>query len=437
MEYYFEGIKRLDWGLGNPNKTAALIATLMVGIWGLAYIRRWMFWVALPVFTWLGVCLVQTFSRGGLLAALVGLGLVLWKAPRPWPRIRSGAVLCSVLCILVAVSTLQAGKRYQKGIVEEDASINNRLIMWSSAPAMMVDAPGGWGLGKAGRAYMEWYQPVERSEGYRTLVNSHLTWLVEFGWLFRILYVFGWSAVLLLCYPQGIRWFAIPFGVWVTFGIAAFFSSVAETVWLWVVPTICLLIVCLNYALSLQWPRRTVWTIPLAITSLAIGAIALCGYATREIPLEFRGDTVHFKGRPPKVSIITTSPVFGSYPGNTMRKFLVSTQPSSRPSFSITDSFSGGLDTDIDVLVLGGEIKDADIPHVRKMIKKAQKVILMNPQFTPSILNLSLGDESKISLVFGEFTQSSTVRSWDNFSTSRKIRVAGVGDFLPHWPHLL
>jgi len=29
----------MDWGLGSPNKTAALIAMLMVAVWGLAFIR--------------------------------------------------------------------------------------------------------------------------------------------------------------------------------------------------------------------------------------------------------------------------------------------------------------------------------------------------------------------------------------------------------------
>lgn len=45
----------MDWGLGNPNKTAALIACLMIGLWALAFIRKWGFWVALVGFTALGI----------------------------------------------------------------------------------------------------------------------------------------------------------------------------------------------------------------------------------------------------------------------------------------------------------------------------------------------------------------------------------------------
>jgi len=46
----------MDWGLGNPNKTAALIAMLMVAVWGLACFRKWGFWAALTLFTGLGIC---------------------------------------------------------------------------------------------------------------------------------------------------------------------------------------------------------------------------------------------------------------------------------------------------------------------------------------------------------------------------------------------
>ena len=76
QEFFYQGIKRLDWGFGNPNITAGLIATLLMAVWGLAFIHRWGFWPALLGFTTLGVCLIQTVSRGGLVAAILG-GFVL------------------------------------------------------------------------------------------------------------------------------------------------------------------------------------------------------------------------------------------------------------------------------------------------------------------------------------------------------------------------
>jgi len=102
-DIHFQGFWRMDWGLGNPNKTAALTATLMVGVWALAYVRKWGFWPALVFFTSLGICLIHTFSRGGLIAAAAGLVVLVWLAPRPWPRHLGASIY------------LQAHERYGQG----------------------------------------------------------------------------------------------------------------------------------------------------------------------------------------------------------------------------------------------------------------------------------------------------------------------------------
>ncbi len=95
----------MDWGFGNPNKTAALIAILMVAVWGLAYIGRWGFWIALVLFTGLGICQIDTYSRGGVFAACVGLGIFVWKLPRPWMASRMIAVIVS-FCVIVGASII-------------------------------------------------------------------------------------------------------------------------------------------------------------------------------------------------------------------------------------------------------------------------------------------------------------------------------------------
>ena len=62
----------MDWGLGNPNKTGTLIAVLMVALWLLAGMKRVGFEITLALFVGLGVCLVQTASRGALVAVMTG-----------------------------------------------------------------------------------------------------------------------------------------------------------------------------------------------------------------------------------------------------------------------------------------------------------------------------------------------------------------------------
>src|ERR1700722_5010575 len=102
----YHSVWRMDWGLGNPNKTAALIATLMIGAWGLAHFRKWGFWVALSLFTGLGACLILTLSRGGLVGLVLGSSFVLAWMRRPLSTRHHIAVI--IACAILAVFALAA-----------------------------------------------------------------------------------------------------------------------------------------------------------------------------------------------------------------------------------------------------------------------------------------------------------------------------------------
>ena len=256
-DIFFNGIWRMDWGLGNPNKTAALIVELMVAVWGLAYVRKRGFWVAFIFFIILAGCLIHTFSRGGLIAAFTGLITLIAFMQKPWPLKKYVAIGIAVLLMIVFILYLNAHERYGQGVFQKDRSISNRAELWKVAPVMMVDAPNGWGIGNAGKAFMRWYQPADRNEQYRTLVNSHLTWLVEFAWPLRFLYLFAWAAVFLICFPtKKSHWYAVPLGIWLSFCTAAFFSSVAESIWLWILPCLSLAAVIGNRLRIMEWPRH-------------------------------------------------------------------------------------------------------------------------------------------------------------------------------------
>ena len=160
MDFYYNGIWRMDWGLGNPNKTAALIASLMVAVWSMAFVWKRGFWPALALFTALAWCLVQTYSRGGMVALLAGNTVLLFGIRRPWPRARMLGVMASLWLLGAFVLYAKAQARYGQGLFAEDQSIHNRLVIWKQVPQMMAAAPWGWGLGKAGDSYTQWFQPV-------------------------------------------------------------------------------------------------------------------------------------------------------------------------------------------------------------------------------------------------------------------------------------
>ncbi len=432
-DIFFHGVWRMDWGLGNPNKTAALIAILMVAVWGLAFVRRWGFWLALPAFTVLGGCLVHTFSRGGLVAAMFGLLPLLVSAPRPWPLRRMVAAGVAVWVMILFAFSLNAHERYGQGVVRQDRSITNRLHLWKHGPLMIADAPGGWGLGNAAKAYLRWYQPLEDTESYRTFVNSHLEWLVEFGWPLRFLYLFAWAAVLLVCLPaRGSPWLAVPLGIWVAFGVASIFSSVAESPWLWILPCLALLAALGWRMTKRRWPAVVTWTVPVA--TAAFGCVALLLVGATGTAVEGSSRKVILGEGTPKFWLVVDEPVLGGARfAKTLRQALSDreTPPTVGVVWSAKDlpsDLAGAV-----VVVTGASLAEGRVDAGR-ILGNAKRTVFLSPGFYPQEAGLDPGRPFGAAL-FGEFSQSPFLSAWEE--TGRVKRIVGAGDFLPAWPELI
>lgn len=237
---------RLDWfgtGPGSANRTGAFIACCLVAAWWPALrFSKWGFWVSIVLSVPLWMWLVQTQSRGGILAAALGLGFlaVWWLARTEW-RWDAGrwVRLAAVLALLgggwVYAEQMGVSDRFVDAAGGEDGSTQVRLDLYQSGFRMLGDAPMGWGVGSAADMYSQWYQKTGVSQEYLSLINSHLTWMANYGVLFSILWFGGWAAVLALLFP--VPWSptrAAGFAVWLTLGVAALFSSVLNywVVWL-------------------------------------------------------------------------------------------------------------------------------------------------------------------------------------------------------------
>ncbi len=430
-DLYFHGIWRMDWGLGNPNKTGALIAILMVAVWFLTLGRRWGFWLALALFTGLGVCLVHTMSRGALIALFAGMIPLIMAAPRPWGRGRIVGVLAA-LCIVAGVSFyLNAGERFGQGITQEDRSITNRFKIWNVAPRMMVDAPGGWGIGNSGSAYMEWYQPLSSTEGYRTLVNSHLTWMVELGWPLRVVYLLGWGALLLLCWPgASCRWLAVPLGIWITFFVAAAFSSVAESPWLWIVPLASLLPVLWYRIRCRIWPAGKLWLIPTGL-SLLLCAI-FYGVGSRHDSMIQKRDGILFYGKgDPRVWIFPDVKILGNQWGRSLRGEL-KLGPKEHASIALIENLSKIPSFQGKSVIVTGD--PAPPAVLAKVMQEASSLTLINPSFDPGEAGFNPKNK-KVMLIMGEFSESPSAMAWKEIIPAKIL--PGVGDYLPDWKAVL
>ena len=424
---------RLDWGFGNPNKTAALIAVLMVAAWTLAWLRPWGFWVSLAACAGLGVCLLLTASRGGLVAAVAGLACVLWSAPRPWPRTKMVVVAVALAGLTLYACQQATSSRYVHGIRTEDHSITNRLLIWKQVPRMILDAPTGWGFGNAGWAYMEWYQPIGHLEGYRTLVSSHLTWLVEGNWLVRVGYVLGWCAVFVLCWPDANnRWFSVGLGIWVAFWMGALFSSVAESPWTWVVPLYSLAPVLFARYEQQRCPSRRAWIGSVTSSSLMLVLLGawMIGSVPAAQPIRGSARGVQVGAGTPAFWIVAPDPkIVGLHYGQELRRAQIAAAVV-KHSADLPASASGAV-------VLAGRLPSAEL------ISNCQQVLLLNPPAPPADAGafLSTYASRQSVVVWGEFREDAGRGDWEKLARSsaaiRVMEAPGASHYLIHWGKLM
>ncbi len=435
MKYFYSEIWRMDWGLGNPNKTATLIALLLIAIWALVFIWKHGIYLVTPLSTVLSMCLAHTFSRGGIVAWIIGSLPLIYYSRRPWKIRFAVAVILILLTFFISFFTLNVHERYVDAANGNDRSVNNRLLLWKAAPKMIVDSPGGWGIGEAGNAFMRWYQPLDNHERYRTLVNSHLTWLVEFRWVSRILYIIGWASIIALCLPPPLKpYFAIPLGVWLCFGTAACFSSVAECKLLWIIPLISLLFVVLTRLRTKCVPIKTMIFLS-TLTILAFFTIvAILGQGEEHIK---KTDKVVFLGgtKPELWVVIGEKKLLESRgTAKTIRAYLTRENDRFR-SIAILES-AGSLPADIrDCTVV---IYDSEVNSLEEIYSRKQKplgIILVDPKFSPWEYNELAAHSNRLTVIFGEFSPSPFLATWRGH---RNLHVvSGASEYYPDFEQIL
>jgi hypothetical protein len=424
--------RRMDWDFGNPNKTATLITLIMIAVWGLCYIWKRGFWMALGLFIGFGTCLILTQSRGGLIGAIVGELIVLAWIPRPYPLSRSLAVAGSCVALIILALVLNTETRITKGFSGEDLSIKNRLLIWEQVPAMVHDAPNGWGLGKSGDAYMQWYQPITRGEGYRTLVNSHLTWLAEFNWWGRIAYVTSWGFIFILLWPcSKHRWFSIPFALWIAFGICASFSSVAEAPILWIIPLTALIQVLMTRFQEKNWPRPGAWVaVAVALTVVMGGARLWKSNAASSSIFCPHAGTVTICSASPKLWLISPDKaVLGEHYGHEIRRGFADETIFKQMGLGIASELKNVPQNQI--VIFSGPV-----PATFAASNPA-RIILINPEPVTEDLIQALARFPKVTVIVGEYSRNKNYWSEQaGLHSNIKCQISqGSEDYLSKWMH--
>ena len=420
--FFYNGMVRWQFGFDNPNKLAVLAVELvLVGLALACSARRFVRILGTALAVGSLYILLHTFSRGGIVALAVASVPLVLAILR---RMKSMRTLVKVGFLTVAVGfcllSIQMGVvgRLAPEFLREDRSVGNRLELWQTAPRMMLDAPFGWWIGNSGEAYMQWYQPLDRKERYRTLVNSHLTWIVETGIVGGIIWLLGWSAVLSFGFVVGRRqgtW--LCWAEWVALFVAALFSSVCESWWLWIIPLMTLVCVLV----SLRW----------SFLRLALlWGIGLTGFlgcvASATLVLWDKEGAQLIRKRDYGIQIGRTSPLFWLVPDSRVlggemypreiREFLA-TRPTA--SFVVAQD-ARQIPDEAEVVVVCGEADDAGRRGRRKTI-----------WLSPKRMDLRL--DARQVIIVGTLSSLPEISG----SVENVVRIEGAGDYIPNWMSLL
>jgi len=437
-EYLYGETLRWSFGFENPNKAAVVFACLLPLCWW-AWTASWGIrrtWLRIPslafsagVFLATGGCLVMTFSRGGLVAGVAALGyvwaLTLWKSIRGKEVGADGAApsrrevpkwwLSILLVIALVCLAVWSGlaSRSVEGLAE-DASVTNRFDLWKAGVQMACENPAGFGSGQSGTEFMQWYQATDRTEGYRTMVNSYLTFLVEQGWRVFALSVFGFLVFWFSTAPApGSRTTEIARVMRASimaFLVAGIFSTTMEDWGLWLIPACCVIGLigmrcCLRpRTMSL---RPLVWG--LCGTCAIVFGIWLAGY------VQSKGDPLArtFAPSPEGTSVIAIAPkggkktigfardaaVLGPAYGKLLRSLALET--------GSKILLVGGEGMSADLVVLAGDAVSGTLPH-----DDVPLLLLAPAKMEEAQARAILGRKSRILLLLPEIDEDGRSAFW-------------------------
>ncbi len=439
--------RRLQWPFINPNENGCLFATMALLSVALFFFRsRWIRIAGGLVFVAASALLVSTASRGAMLALVAGLAPVFAFKCRTALRSKALWALAAIVILSAVVwFGTHNSKLLTRGLRGKSTWSNQvRLEMWKAAPQMMVEAPGGWAFARAGLGYFSWYQDLGNLTMTGSLMNEHLTRLVDYGWKARVGYVFAWVFGLTLLF--GAAWRtrnAVPFGMWLAFAVAGWFNPVFVNWKLWIVPWASVgLFLCARpwRVFSLRFLLFTALGGVLAAAGL-LAAIYAVGSRSpdRGFPIRVAKGRVCVNGDNPRTWIVDDGKALGGIMAcRDIRGWYVY-RPETQPVGYVRDvkRLPSGK---IHRLVLAGEAGEAWMRRMSDGGLEMQRnppdeVVFISPTFPPSALPDGFLRSCKVKYVVGEFA----ARYDEEFRNPPKwvTVVSGMELYHPAWMMLV
>jgi len=442
---------RLRLWFVNPNRAGLLFAELgLLALALLALRRRWANVVGLIASAVCFYMIVRTGSRGGIVAFLAGASvLAAFRARRFFARVdRRTWMLAGIVALCGVFIFLSGAPRVTRHLLSPKEGSNRiRLQILRAVPRMMVDAPDGWGwysrgmVTGAGKAYVDWYQPMKTLELMSTLVSDHLTQLVNRGWFGRFGYLAAWLSLLAVLVVGAIRGMSpLPLTLWTAFLIATGLNRVMEAVSLWVIPVAVTLA-----ALPGFWRTRNAkWLVCALAAALATAGLTLGWFWTagsrqpmgkRDVPVRTEQNRIFVKDTvQPKRWIVDDGAVLGGgLAANEMRYHYQKNRqaPGVGYALSVFD-----LPKDVHQVVLAGMsgwdflmgLNDGKFPADFNV---PEEILFISPPFPPEAVPELLRANARVKIVIGEFA-AAYFKSYINPPDWVTV-VPGAELYIPGW----
>ena len=179
MEFTYEGLVRYGFGFYNPNHEAAFICAILPFVWILLFQKAcWQKILGSLLSVILIFALAFTYSRAGVIVFILeSLAFAFYFGKKYWK------VYCAIGVILIFSLLISSAM----GRFAFDASASNRIDIWLAGLKLFLGNPLGIGLGNSGEIASAFLLPEDIE--IRSLVNSHLTLLCEFGFIVGALWI--------------------------------------------------------------------------------------------------------------------------------------------------------------------------------------------------------------------------------------------------------
>ncbi len=412
----------LGLGAGSANKSAAVLACALVSLaWFVLQSRRRWHVVGLALGLAVAILLVATKSRGGLIAGAAGMAAI-FAVSRP--RLSRFWVIS-----LTAAGALLAVYGTMHGVWGRFAyGDDSRSDLWRSGLAMLWDAPGGWGAGNARDAYAQWYQRVGDGRGYLSLVNFHLTWLVEHGIAARIAYALSWAGLCWLVWPRkNAPLLLTAAGVWLAFFVAAIFSTTASVWQVWALPLAWLVAALVWRIRRREWASSKLALRISGVAFVALGVLHVIGWRLSDGRLvEAGSQMVKWGDAKPSFVLYDPNPdVLGNKWGQDIRDQSDSVQVL---YLGATVSLTGQTH---ETWILSGSVPDKLPPKSRicifNMPASPQLLQWLQAQM-PSAVEVVLSDS------LGDALQTAAWSEWSAKDNKVALKImGGTGLYVPDW----